>query len=133
METLRTKLEKLVMLSGTPEFYEALSSIEKTYTSQEDKKEIHQFIREGFSEINKEIKEIEKEIDIKAQLAEISEIISLSYLARTYFGKTRAWLYQRINGNMVHGKKCSFTEEEIEKLNYAIKDISKKLGSLSLG
>ena len=66
---------------------------------------------------------------VKMQLMEVTEIVSLSYIAKNYFHKTRTWLYQKINGNKVNGKEASFTKEEINTLNYAIQDISKKLGS----
>lgn len=42
------------------------------------------------------------------------------------------WLYQRINGNTVNGKPASFKQEEIIKLNKAFKDISKKIGAVSV-
>lgn len=70
-----------------------------------------------------------EETKVKMQLMEITEIVSLSYIAKNYFHKTRTWLYQKINGNIVNGKEARFTKEEINMLNYAIQDISKKLGS----
>ncbi|HHT22511.1 MAG TPA: DUF5053 domain-containing protein [Bacteroidales bacterium] len=63
---------------------------------------------------------------IKAQMEAMSEIISMSYIAKTYFNKTKSWLSQRINGLNVNGKPASFTDEELETLNFAFKDISKK-------
>jgi hypothetical protein len=70
-----------------------------------------------------------KETRIKAQLLEISNIVSLSYIAKKYFQKTRTWLYQKINGNKVNGKPACFTSEEIETFNLALQEISKKIGS----
>ncbi len=63
---------------------------------------------------------------IKEQMEAVSEIISMSYIAKTYFNKTKSWLSQRINGLNVNGKPASFTDEELETLNFAFKDISKK-------
>ena len=60
------------------------------------------------------------------------DIISLSYLAKRYFNKSRSWLYQRMNGNIVNGKPARFTSDELATLNRALKDISEKLGSLSV-
>jgi len=56
----------------------------------------------------------------------------LSFIAKHYFGKTKEWLYQRINGNVVNGKPCRFTAEELDRFNHALKDISQKIGSLRL-
>uniref|UniRef100_UPI0026E53185 DUF5053 domain-containing protein n=1 Tax=Bacteroides caecimuris TaxID=1796613 RepID=UPI0026E53185 len=72
-------------------------------------------------------------LSIKEQVKEISEIVSLKYIAKNYFGKSAAWLSQRINGSPVRGKIYYLKESELETLNFAIQDIGKKLGSLSIG
>lgn len=113
-------------------FDEILEHISTTYTSDKDKEIITDFFFKEVNAIKSDIEEIRETIKLKDQLKEISEIISLSYIAKTYFKKSRNWLYQRINGNIVGGKTASFKKEEIEILNYAIKDISSKLNSLSL-
>jgi hypothetical protein len=77
----------------------------------------------------KRIDDFIEETKVKMQLMEVTEIVSLSYIAKNYFHKTRTWLYQKINGNKINGKSASFTKEEINTLNHAIQDISKKLGS----
>lgn len=65
---------------------------------------------------------------IKEQLNDISEIVSMSYIAKTYFNKTKGWLSQRINELNVNGKPARFTADEIEILNAALRDISQKIG-----
>ena len=76
--------------------------------------------------------DINKELTVKEQLKDISEVVSLSYIAKKYFGKSRAWLYQRINGNVVRGQVYKLSPEEIDTLNFALHDISNKIGSLSI-
>ena len=49
-----------------------------------------------------------------------------------YFKKSKSWLYQRLNRNNINGKPVKFTKNEIETFNFAIQDISKKLGSTSI-
>src|SRR5215469_6532877 len=44
------------------------------------------------------------QLAMKQKMKEVIPAISLVYIARTYFNKTDAWLYQRINGNIVNGK-----------------------------
>ena len=68
----------------------------------------------------------------KWQLGQVSEIISLSYIARTYFKKSRQWLNQRINGGIVNGKPAKFTDEQLVIFNNALRDISQKIGSVNL-
>ena len=45
-------------------------------------------------------------------MKDILPIISLLYIAKTYFGKTKEWLYQRVNGNIAKGKPAKFTDEK---------------------
>jgi hypothetical protein len=54
--------------------------------------------------------------DIREKLGNLPEIINLSALARQCFGKSRTWLYQRINGNKVNGKPAYFTRAERKQL-----------------
>lgn len=69
---------------------------------------------------------------VKEQLKEISPMISLSYIAKTYFNKTRAWLCQRVNGSIVNGKPAEFTEEEKKTLTRALNDMGRQLMSVSI-
>jgi hypothetical protein len=71
-----------------------------------------------------------KEWVVKERIREITPIVSMAYISKTYFHKTRSWLSQRINGAIVNGKPVMFTPDEIDILNYAIQDISRKLASI---
>ena len=73
-----------------------------------------------------------KELKIKEQLSQISEMISMSYIAKMYFNKSKSWLSQRVNEFDVNGKPAKFLPEEIETLNFAIKDISSKLDTVRI-
>lgn len=68
-----------------------------------------------------------KRLRVKEQLGEITQFVSMSYIAKNYFNKTKSWLSQRINGNEVNGKPAQFTPEEIDTFNGAISDLSHKL------
>lgn len=69
---------------------------------------------------------------LREQLKDIMPVVSMAYIAKTYFNKTRQWLYQRINGALVNGKPARFTPEEIETLNNALKDIGRRLSSVNV-
>ena len=76
---------------------------------------------------------MEEEVShLRQQLGSIPEFINLSSIARRYFGKSRTWLYQRINGNKVNGKTAYFTRAELKKLEEAMHDISKQLLAVKL-
>jgi hypothetical protein len=66
---------------------------------------------------------------IKEQMTEISDIISMSYIAKKYFNKTKGWLSQRINGHEVNGKPVKFVPEELDMLNFALQDIAAKIAA----
>ena len=72
------------------------------------------------------------EISAKVQLAEYTNILPLAYISKHYFNKTKEWLYQRINGNIVNGRPAKFTENEKSIFNNALQDISKKIGSINI-
>ncbi len=70
-----------------------------------------------------------QEYIVKEKLKDVLGIISASYIAKTYFKKTTAWFYQRLNNNIVNGKQATFTKEEIEVLRHALEDISCKINN----
>jgi len=51
----------------------------------------------------------------------------MSYIAEHYFGKSRQWLYQRINGNAVNGKPADFTPDELKTFSNALSDLGEQL------
>ena len=73
-----------------------------------------------------------EEIIEKIELGEVANIVSVSYIAQKYFGRTRHWLYQRLNGSLVNGKPARFTAEEKKKLQEALQDISSIITNTSL-
>ena len=66
------------------------------------------------------------------KIKEMKEIVPVSYIARHYFGKSAAWLQQRIYGYKVRGRVYTLNEKDRQTFNDAIRDICEKLGSLSI-
>ena len=64
-------------------------------------------------------------------MGDIPDAISFSYIAKKYFGKSRGWLMQKVNGNTVNGKKASFTDSERETFRAALLDLSNQLSSVA--
>lgn len=79
-----------------------------------------------------EAKQLKEEINSRLQLNGIENYLSLSRIAEEYFGKSRSWLYQRINGLIVNGKPAQFTPEERKKLADALLDISNQVKNFAL-
>ncbi|MDR1718447.1 MAG: DUF5053 domain-containing protein [Prevotella sp.] len=104
---------------------------EQAARSEEEKEEISRQFEEGMHRAIGEAKELIDFLKIRRQLEPVLPYVSLSMIAKEYFGKSRNWLYQKLNGNMVNGKPAYFTDDEKLKLKYAIDDITKKFQSVS--
>lgn len=65
------------------------------------------------------------------KLGNIANALSLSYISKTYFGRSRSWLYQRLNGHKVNGKQAQFTPDEKKQFASALKDLSAQLQETS--
>ncbi len=122
------------------EYLDQLKSRYISATTEKEKEEVRKAIRQACDESPKEVaaiaveqlKETIERIDavlIRQQMEDILPFISLAYMAKTYFGKSRQWLYQRVNGLMVNGKPAQFTQAELDILNHALRDMGQKLVS----
>lgn len=131
MNKLETKINTLKSCIGKTDdesrrkFTEVLGYL-KENGSEEVQKEISDLLTNGLSEVKNEIE------GLKSQIEDVYDILPLSYIARTYFHKSRAWLYQRLNGYQVRGRKYSLNEEEKRIFNAAMLDLSARIGSVQL-
>lgn len=73
-----------------------------------------------------------RESTMADRMGEVTKMVSMAYIARTYFGKSRSWLTHKLHGDMVNGKPSSFTDGERLTLKHAFADMSTKLGSLGV-
>ena len=67
----------------------------------------------------------------RVNLGEVASMISVAYIAEKYFGRTRQWLYQRLNGYTVNGKPARFNSKEKLQLKEALLDISQQIQQTS--
>lgn len=138
MRTLQKELGALksIMSSNNPtretDFQKRVDEVNKLFPSESDGDIIADFVMQCYEEIGSELNQIKNELTVRQQLADISGFISLSYIAKTYFGKSKQWLNNKINGCIVNGKPNRFTDAEKERLNHALNDLSKKLGSIRI-
>lgn len=138
MKGLKEELDELreIFRNITPETEEEYKkrflSIQERYTSPEDNEAINEFMMSLYKVMDEKAEEVERLLTIQEQLRPFKEILPMSYIARTYFGKSSAWLQQRIYGYKVRGKVYSLSDKDIDTLNFALQDISKKIGSLSI-
>jgi len=117
-------------------------------TSASEKSEIETKLMNDFEKLSSEEKELVRimflddfddrakksleKIDISVKMLQVSQYVSLSYIAGRFFGKSRQWLNNRLKGNLVNGKPASFTRDEIKKLSAALVQISDEIRTTAL-
>ena len=107
--------------------------IAKQFSSlpETEKEKVRAAFTESWGEKLGEAKAVLDKTNLFIEMSEISQYISLSAIAKNYFGKSKEWLYQRINGYKVNGRPAKFTDEERKKLSEALRDISRQLNETS--
>ena len=131
-ENLKKELEQLKVELGTPAFDAHLERIQGVYNSFEEKALVSEYVMLMLGGIGEELNEVKEGLDTLETVKGISSMISFKYIAETYFKKSKSWFSQRLNGNVVHGRVCCFNDDELHTLRFALQDISKKIGSLSI-
>ena len=92
-------------------------------------------IEQGVNEFNDGMRQVVDEADeliFRAKLGDLPEALSLSYIAKKYFGKSRGWLMQKVNGNKVNGKVAAFTDDERLLFRRALQDLSEKMSAVAM-
>lgn len=60
-------------------------------------------------------------------LRDVLLYIKWGNISKDYFGFSRSWIYQRLNGYDGNGNQCEFTEAQKETLRESLRDIARKL------
>ena len=74
-------------------------------------------------------KELEKEVLRRRMNEKVYKLTPWGYIAKEYFGKSSAWLSQRINGTPVRGQVYTLNAEQKETLNRALQEVGALIGS----
>lgn len=114
-EAHKARIQELTITKGQEAVTKALRTLESE----------HKYTLE-------EVLEMAEEMILKEKLGDVLQFVNIAYIAENYFGKSRAWLHQRINGNVVNGKKAKLKPEEMVTLQNALTDISQKIGSVHI-
>lgn len=132
MRTLDEDLLLMDTLHGE-ELDKHLYEMKARYTSSENKEAIRKHLDKELTQIENRVESLNQSITIREQMKEVVDLVPIAYIAKNYFGKSRAWLYQRINGYKVRGHVYTLNDKEVEVFNRALKEIGNKIGSLSVG
>lgn len=124
---LKTESEKLAFQKKRQEKLQAMTDVERDSYLVASEAGLKNTISEAECFIEKADDSL-----LREQLVDVLNVISLSYIAERYFGRSRGWLYQRINGYKIHGKTAVFTSDERKKFIVALQEISTMLTKTSI-
>lgn len=94
-----------------------------------NEQEIDAFMESWLCEMEADNENIKKEALRKQMDEKTYKLIPWKYIAEEYFGKSAAWLSQRINGTPVRGKVYTLNAEQKEIFNRALSEIAQSIGS----
>ena len=100
----------------------------RTTLPAEDRKTFTDATKEGLDAVKSDLQDVK----LALELGDIANALSLSYIAKVYFGKSKTWLYQRLNRNKVNGKPAQFTDEERKRFAEALQDLSRRINETAL-
>lgn len=60
-------------------------------------------------------------------IKDIATYIKWGNISKDYFGFSRSWIYQRLNGYDGNGNHCEFTDKQKETMRDALRDIARRL------
>ena len=99
----------------------------KLNADDSDREEAKAFISQKMEQLQSEV------LTLREQLAEEDyKLLPLRYIAQKYFGKSAAWLSQRLNGSEVRGHVYTLNAEQKSIFNRAVKEIGQRISSLQL-
>ncbi|MBO4870550.1 MAG: DUF5053 domain-containing protein [Muribaculaceae bacterium] len=123
------KLEQMIA-ANDPATMDCLAEIVAEAKSPEDKARLDELAAQLMTGANECLDRVENAVNeqlLRDQLGPLAEALNMSYIARTYFGRSRSWLSQRLNGHTVHGRKAILTDDERMTLNDALNDIQSQI------
>ena len=100
--------------------------------NETERESLFEGVSDDFKRMREEVTDIRRTLSIRQQMEPILPYISVSSLAKDYFGKSTSWLYQRLNGNIIHGKAAAFTDKELNVLKDALQDVASKLNKVTI-
>ncbi len=70
---------------------------------------------------------VEEKKSVKAELSDVLLAVKWAHISTHYFGKSRSWFSQRLNGYDGNYEKNDFSDQERQQLKDALLDLSKRL------
>lgn len=91
--------------------------------------EIDRLLEDWLNELESDVEDIKRQVLRKEMDEKVYKLTPWGYIAKEYFGKSAAWLSQRINGTPVRGQVYTLNAEQKETLNRALSEVGALIGS----
>jgi hypothetical protein len=120
--------------ASEPERKEIERRVQEEFTTLSDaeKAEVQKTFQASLDKKICRAKVLIREVNLKLELENVSRYVSMAYIARRFFGKSRQWLNNRIKGNLVNGKVARFSEDELNSLSSALVKLSGEIRDTAL-
>lgn len=125
LELMKAKFMQLDSDEARKAFRDDMEAFVYTH-NPEEKKVLSELFVEGVDEACLRTERLYDDV-LRQYLEDIYEAVSWSYIARHYFGKSRSWLCQRVNGFKIHDKAVELTKVEKKILLNALMDLSGRI------
>ena len=138
MKTIQEELKELraIVNGNAPDMEQAYKEkfdyINANYTTDTDQEAIGDFLVESYKELGDEVEALMHRVEKAEELRKMKEIVPVSYIARRYFGRSAAWLQQRLYGYKVRGRVYTLNDEQKATFDAALQDIAKQISSFSI-
>ncbi len=132
MNEIDLKLQELKAVIGEKDaasrakFEELMQYLDTHKDDPGVQEKLEAFYNKGMDEMETEIRQLRQQIESEY------ELLPLAYIAKNYFKKSRAWLYQRLNGYEVRGRRYTLNEKEKVVFNTAVQEIAQRIGSVRI-
>ena len=135
------ELEKQINMENNTELLKEYASLagREDAKSEARKAEILSYIKahandEAKAFIGQKMEQIKDNVEVLRKQIETEDykLLPLRYIAEVYFGKSAAWLSQRLNGSEVRGHVYTLSTEQKDIFNQAVQEIGKRISSLQL-
>lgn len=132
MENVKDLMDEFLILAAkqdakSKEHRDEIHRYLSANASEEDRKYIGEVMADRVAHLKLEV------AALRDQLAEDDyKLLPLCYIAQRYFGKSAAWLSQRLNGSEVRGHVYTLNAEQKGVFNRAVQEIGQRISSLRL-
>lgn len=73
-----------------------------------------------------------EELKLIEEMDTVLKIVPVSYIAKNFFGKSRSWLHNKLNGNLSNGKPASLSLNEMRVFQNALEQLSREMNEAAL-